>query len=171
VLSGRAGRLLGLPDPAIADGIASVRGVPGRFEAVDEGQPFTVVVDYAHTPNSLGNALRTARDLVPGRVICVFGCGGERDPGKRPLMGEIAARGLMAAIGSGNQEDRRRSWPRSGARAVIVRSTGGAHRSALDWRKPTSPWRKARAGQEIAGRVPRSTIEIAAAPRHLGARA
>jgi UDP-N-acetylmuramoyl-L-alanyl-D-glutamate--2,6-diaminopimelate ligase len=87
-----ASRLLGLPDTAIVDGITSVRGVPGRFEAVDEGQPFSVVVDYAHTPDSLGNVLRTARDLGAGRLICVFGCGGERDVGKRPLMGEIASR-------------------------------------------------------------------------------
>ena len=80
-------RLLELPDDAIVRGIESVRGVPGRFEAVDEGQPFSVVVDYAHTPDSLENALRTARELATGRVICVFGCGGDRDHGKRPLMG------------------------------------------------------------------------------------
>ncbi len=86
-----AARLLGLPDAAIARGVASVRGVPGRFEPVDEGQPFLVVVDYSHTPDSLENALRTARDLVSGRVICVFGCGGDRDRGKRPLMGRVAS--------------------------------------------------------------------------------
>ena len=72
-------RLLELPDDAIVDGIESVRGVPGRFEAIDGGQSFTVVVDYAHTPDSLANALRTARELATARVICVFGCGGDRD--------------------------------------------------------------------------------------------
>jgi UDP-N-acetylmuramoyl-L-alanyl-D-glutamate--2,6-diaminopimelate ligase len=85
-----AARLLGIDDDAIAYGVSELRGVPGRFEAVDEGQPFAVLVDYAHTPDSLENVLRTARDLAQNRVICVFGCGGDRDRGKRPLMGRIA---------------------------------------------------------------------------------
>jgi UDP-N-acetylmuramoyl-L-alanyl-D-glutamate--2,6-diaminopimelate ligase len=91
-------RLLGLPDDAVARGVESVRGVPGRFEPVDEGQPFAVVVDYAHTPDSLANALRTARGLSSGRVICVFGCGGDRDRSKRPLMGEVASRGADLVV-------------------------------------------------------------------------
>jgi UDP-N-acetylmuramoyl-L-alanyl-D-glutamate--2,6-diaminopimelate ligase len=92
VLGAVAGaRLLGIPDEAIAQGVKELRGVPGRFEAVDEGQPFTVLVDYAHTPDSLENVLRTARDLAHNRLICVFGCGGDRDRGKRPLMGRIAS--------------------------------------------------------------------------------
>ena len=85
-----AARLLGIDGDAIAYGVRELRGVPGRFEAVDEGQPFAVLVDYAHTPDSLENVLRTARDLAQNRVICVFGCGGDRDRGKRPLMGRIA---------------------------------------------------------------------------------
>ena len=93
-----AARLLELPDEAISKGVASVRGVPGRFEPVDEGQPFLVVVDYSHTPDSLETALRTARDLADGRVICVFGCGGDRDRGKRPLMGRAASEGSDLAI-------------------------------------------------------------------------
>jgi UDP-N-acetylmuramoyl-L-alanyl-D-glutamate--2,6-diaminopimelate ligase len=86
-----AARLLGIDDEAIVSGIEDVRGVPGRFEPVEEGQPFTVLVDYAHTPDSLENVLRTARELAEGRLICVFGCGGDRDRAKRPLMGKLAA--------------------------------------------------------------------------------
>ena len=86
-----AGLLLDLDEDAIADGIARVDGVPGRFEAIDEGQPFAVVVDYAHTPDSLATVLRAARGLGDGRVIVVFGAGGDRDRGKRPLMGKVAA--------------------------------------------------------------------------------
>jgi len=71
--------------------LEAVPGVPGRVEIVDEGQPFTVVVDYAHTPDGLDNVLRTIRELTNGRVICVFGCGGDRDRSKRPKMGRIAA--------------------------------------------------------------------------------
>jgi UDP-N-acetylmuramoyl-L-alanyl-D-glutamate--2,6-diaminopimelate ligase len=83
-------QLLGVPEEAVQEGIERVPGVPGRFESIDEGQPFAVIVDYAHTPDSLENVLRTARDLSGGRVICVFGCGGDRDRGKRPQMGRVA---------------------------------------------------------------------------------
>jgi UDP-N-acetylmuramoyl-L-alanyl-D-glutamate--2,6-diaminopimelate ligase len=85
-----AARVLGVDDDAIAEGIFAAAGVPGRFEAVDEGQPFTVLVDYAHTPDSLENVLRSAREVTTNRLICVFGCGGDRDRGKRPVMGRLA---------------------------------------------------------------------------------
>ncbi|HSC93257.1 MAG TPA: UDP-N-acetylmuramoyl-L-alanyl-D-glutamate--2,6-diaminopimelate ligase [Gaiellaceae bacterium] len=84
-------RLLEVGDEAIAAGVAAVRGVPGRLEPVDEGQPFAVLVDYAHKPEALANVLREARDLAGGRVLVVFGAGGDRDREKRPLMGRIAA--------------------------------------------------------------------------------
>ncbi len=84
-------RLLGVEDGAVARGVADVGGVPGRFEAVDEGQPFTVLVDYAHTPDALANVLAEARDLATGRLVVVFGCGGDRDRAKRPLMGGVAS--------------------------------------------------------------------------------
>jgi UDP-N-acetylmuramoyl-L-alanyl-D-glutamate--2,6-diaminopimelate ligase len=86
-----AGLLLDLDEDAIAEGVASVTEVSGRFEAIDEGQPFAVVVDYAHTPDSLATVLDAARGLGPGRVIVVFGAGGDRDRGKRPVMGKVAA--------------------------------------------------------------------------------
>jgi UDP-N-acetylmuramoyl-L-alanyl-D-glutamate--2,6-diaminopimelate ligase len=86
-----AARLLGIDEDSIARGLESVRGVPGRFEAIDEGQPFEVVVDYAHKPLALESLLRAVRELGAGRVICVFGCGGDRDREKRPQMGRIAS--------------------------------------------------------------------------------
>jgi len=80
-------------DPkALAEGITSVDQVPGRFERIDEGQRFDVIVDYAHTPAGMETVLGTARELSRGQLICVFGCGGDRDRGKRPLMGEVAER-------------------------------------------------------------------------------
>jgi len=85
-------RALGVPLQQIAAALPQAGRVPGRFEPVDEGQPFAVLIDYAHTPDSLENVLAAARPLTRGRLWCVFGCGGDRDRGKRPLMGEIAAR-------------------------------------------------------------------------------
>src|SRR5919201_1382462 len=87
-----AARLLGIDDDAITAGVEHLAGVPGRFEAVDEGQPFIVLVDYSHKPDALESLLTEARTLATGRLVCVFGCGGDRDRGKRPLMGEIASR-------------------------------------------------------------------------------
>jgi UDP-N-acetylmuramoyl-L-alanyl-D-glutamate--2,6-diaminopimelate ligase len=95
-----AAEALGVDAAAIKRGIESVRGVPGRFEAIDEGQPFTVIVDYAHTPDSLENVLRAARPLG-NRLVAVFGAGGDRDRAKRPLMGrtvaELADRAILTS--------------------------------------------------------------------------
>jgi len=82
----------GMPLAAITEGIAECRGIPGRMERVDDGAPFAVLVDYAHTPDALERAVRVLRSVAEGRLIVVFGCGGDRDRGKRPLMGEATAR-------------------------------------------------------------------------------
>jgi len=76
-----------------AEALAEIPGVPGRFESVRLSQPFQVIVDYAHTPDGLENVVRTARDFTEGRLLTVFGCGGDRDRTKRPLMGEVASQG------------------------------------------------------------------------------
>jgi len=83
--------LSGVPKEAVAAGLEKVQ-VPGRAEPVDTGRDFSVIIDYAHTPDSLRNILETVKDYAPGRVICVFGCGGDRDRSKRPMMGEISGR-------------------------------------------------------------------------------
>ena len=85
------GIALGLPLTAIGRGIEQLRSVSGRFEPINEGQPFRVIVDYAHTDDALEKVLRSARDITNGRLILVFGCGGERDRTKRPAMGKVAA--------------------------------------------------------------------------------
>ncbi len=95
-LAAAAGALrAGVPSDSVEAGLRNIKAVPGRFEAIDEGQDFAVVVDYSHTPDSLDNALSEARLLAQpngGRVLTVFGCGGDRDRGKRPLMGAVAGR-------------------------------------------------------------------------------
>jgi UDP-N-acetylmuramoyl-L-alanyl-D-glutamate--2,6-diaminopimelate ligase len=81
----------GVPLKAVREGLAAMTRVPGRFEKVEVGQDFTVVVDYAHTEDALRRVLAVARELCRGRLITVFGCGGDRDPGKRAPMGRAAA--------------------------------------------------------------------------------
>ncbi|MDA2917737.1 UDP-N-acetylmuramoyl-L-alanyl-D-glutamate--2,6-diaminopimelate ligase, partial [Nitrospinae bacterium AH_259_B05_G02_I21] len=81
------GLQVGVGPEAIREGLEACRAIPGRFERVEAGQDFTVVVDYAHTDDALRNALEAARSLEPGRLLTVFGCGGDRDPLKRPKMG------------------------------------------------------------------------------------
>lgn len=108
-------RQVGIPDDRTVEGIAQLSGVPGRMEPVEAGQSFEVLVDYAHTPDSLENVLRAARPLAAGHaVIAVIGCGGDRDRGKRPLMGAAATElADLTVLTSDN--------PRSEAPAAIIR--------------------------------------------------
>jgi UDP-N-acetylmuramoyl-L-alanyl-D-glutamate--2,6-diaminopimelate ligase len=87
-----AAHAMGVEPRTALEGIGAVKGVPGRLERVDAGQDFSVIVDYAHTDDALRKLLETIRDLCPERIITVFGCGGDRDKTKRPLMGAMAAR-------------------------------------------------------------------------------
>jgi UDP-N-acetylmuramoyl-L-alanyl-D-glutamate--2,6-diaminopimelate ligase len=93
-----AARALGVDDATIARALPGAGGVPGRFEPVDEGQAFAVVVDYSHKPDALDNVLRTAREMATNNLIVVVGAGGDRDRGKRPLMGAAAAKHADAVV-------------------------------------------------------------------------
>src|SRR5579864_1099245 len=116
-----AARALGIADDAIKRGIESVRGVPGRFETVDEGQPFTVIVDYAHKPDALEKVLRAARELAQGRVIAVVGAGGDRDAGKRPLMGKLASE--LADVAIVTSDNPRSEDPQAIIDAIVAGAT------------------------------------------------
>jgi UDP-N-acetylmuramoyl-L-alanyl-D-glutamate--2,6-diaminopimelate ligase len=116
-----ASRLLGIDDAVARAGLESVRAVPGRFEEVDEGQPFTVLVDYAHTPDALANVLRTARELG-GRVICVFGAGGDRDRDKRPQMGRVASE--LADVAIVTSDNPRSEDPRAIIEEIVAGAAG-----------------------------------------------
>lgn len=133
-----ASRLLGVEREAAVRGLEAVRGVPGRFESVDEGQPFEVIVDYSHTPDSLENVLRAAREMTGGRVICVFGCGGDRDRGKRPVMGGIASRLADVAIVTSDN-------PRSEEPMAIIEEILGGMEPGAD----VEPDRRAAIGRAI----------------------
>jgi UDP-N-acetylmuramoyl-L-alanyl-D-glutamate--2,6-diaminopimelate ligase len=113
---------LGLPPAAVLRGLQSVTGVPGRLERVAAGQDFTVIVDYAHTDDALKNLLETVRELRPRRIITVFGCGGDRDRTKRPLMGAVASRSSDVVIVT---SDNPRSEPPESIVEEIVRGMNG----------------------------------------------
>jgi len=114
-----AARALGVGDDVLAEALPRAGRVPGRFEPVDEGQDFTVIVDYSHTPEALANVLRAARDLADGRVLCVFGAGGDRDRAKRPLMG--AAVDALADVAVVTSDNPRSEDPH----AIIAAITAG----------------------------------------------
>lgn len=127
------GVALGLSPDTIAAGIAAAPPVPGRFELVDEGQPFRVAVDYAHKPEALERLLEGARRLGPRRLLTVFGCGGDRDRAKRPVMGRLAARGSDRVIVT--SDNPRHEDPQAILEAIwkgVEEVPGGPERSVLE---------------------------------------
>ena len=117
----------GINPECIQAALEAFVSVPGRFELVDGGQDFSVIVDYAHTPDGLENILHTARQIAKKRIITVFGCGGDRDRGKRPLMTQAALQGA----------DIRREWEQTawGARLQACRAVLRAGRGPMHgWR-------------------------------------
>ncbi|HKE98551.1 MAG TPA: UDP-N-acetylmuramoyl-L-alanyl-D-glutamate--2,6-diaminopimelate ligase [Actinomycetes bacterium] len=146
---------LGVALDTAAAGLAALPGVPGRLERVDAGRPYSVLVDYAHTPDSLDSSLRAARAAAPGRVLVVFGCGGDRDRGKRPLMGEIAARlADVAVITSDN--------PRSeDPGAIVAEVAEGARRAGGPGRWLVEVDRRAAIRQALALAGPGDVVLIA----------
>lgn len=126
-----AARQVGIPEDAAARGIAELSGVPGRMEPVEGGQPFEVLVDYAHTPDSLENVLLAARPLADGHsVIAVLGCGGDRDRGKRPLMGEAATR--LADLSILTSDNPRSEDPEAIVREIEVGARRGGGRYVVE---------------------------------------
>jgi UDP-N-acetylmuramoyl-L-alanyl-D-glutamate--2,6-diaminopimelate ligase len=143
-------RAMGVSLDTALSAIETAGEVPGRFQGVDEGQPFAVLVDYAHTPDSLENVLRTARPLAQGTLRVVFGAGGDRDRGKRPLMGEIAARLADDVIVTSDN-------PRSeDPEAIIEEILAGIHRPVQH-----DPDRKRAIEQAIASAAPGDVVVIA----------
>jgi UDP-N-acetylmuramoyl-L-alanyl-D-glutamate--2,6-diaminopimelate ligase len=146
-----AAHTLGIDAESAAAALSAAERVPGRFEPVDEGQGFAVLVDYAHTPDSLDNVLRAARLITEGRVMCVFGCGGDRDRDKRPLMGRIAAElSDLAVVTSDNP----RSEDPEAIIAEILTGSGGAG-------VEVEPDRRAAIALALDSALPGDTVVIA----------
>ncbi len=143
-------RALGVSADTCASAIERAGQVPGRFQTVDEGQDFAVLVDYAHTPDSLENVLSAARGLTDGRLHVVFGCGGDRDRGKRPLMGEIARRLADRVIVTSDN-------PRSeDPEAIIAEILAGAGPNVEH-----NPERREAIAEAVAGAAPGDVVVIA----------
>lgn len=156
-------RALGVRDRDARSALATFAGVPGRLERVDGGRPFAVVVDYAHTPDALERALAACREHARGRVLCVFGCGGDRDRGKRPLMGAIAAR--LADRAWVTNDNPRTEDPAAIAAEITAGAPGSGLTTVLDRREAiAAALAAARAGDVllVAGKGHETTQTIGA---------
>ncbi len=150
-----AAHALGLDLAACAEALGRAEQVPGRFEAIDEGQPFAVIVDYAHTPDSLDNVLRAARRIASRRVVSVFGCGGDRDRDKRPLMGRAGAElSELAVVTSDNP---RSEQPEAIITEILAGIEGGADHPAVK----VEPDRRAAIALALSQAGPGDTVVIA----------
>ena len=121
---------LGLELEAVAGALAQARGVKGRIEVVPTPTDYTVIIDYAHTPDALENILTTVRDFTPGRVICVFGCGGDRDRSKRPVMGAIAS--ALADTAVVTSDNPRTEEPGAIIRDILAGMDGGGAEAVVE---------------------------------------
>jgi UDP-N-acetylmuramoyl-L-alanyl-D-glutamate--2,6-diaminopimelate ligase len=145
---------LGVPAAEVAAAIAAVGNVPGRLERVEAGQPYAILVDYAHTPDALERLLGWVREVTDKKIILVFGCGGDRDRGKRAPMGEIAGRRADIAISTSDN-------PRSEDPAAILEDVeqGLARSGATKYLKIVDRREAIRAAVELAN--PGTVIVIA----------
>ncbi|MGI9019996.1 MAG: UDP-N-acetylmuramoyl-L-alanyl-D-glutamate--2,6-diaminopimelate ligase [Solirubrobacterales bacterium] len=146
---------LGVRGAEAAGALAGAEQVPGRLEPVDEGQPFAVLVDYAHTPDSLDNVLRAARRITSGRVICVFGAGGDRDRHKRPLMSAAAA--ALADLAVVNSDNPRSEDPE----AILAEIQAGMARDGARAEIRSEVDRRAAIAMALAAAVSGDTVVIA----------
>jgi UDP-N-acetylmuramoyl-L-alanyl-D-glutamate--2,6-diaminopimelate ligase len=151
-----AAALVGVDPATIARGLSAAAPVPGRFEPVDAGQTFTVIVDYAHKPDALDQALTAARELVTGagELTVVFGAGGDRDRAKRPLMGEVAARLADHVVLTDDN-------PRSEDPAEILAAIAAGVPATARHRVRTEPDRRRAIGQAVAAARPGGVVVIA----------
>jgi UDP-N-acetylmuramoyl-L-alanyl-D-glutamate--2,6-diaminopimelate ligase len=154
LLAVAAAEVIGIDPATAAEGIAACTGVPGRMERVDAGQAFTVLVDYAHTPDSLANVLRTMRAVTPGRVMVVVGCGGNRDAGKRPLMGTVAVQLADDAIFTSDN-------PRTEDPQAIVDAMVDGAREVASARYSTQLDRRAAIAEALRTAAPGDVVVIA----------
>jgi UDP-N-acetylmuramoyl-L-alanyl-D-glutamate--2,6-diaminopimelate ligase len=158
-----AARALGVTPEAAVRGFAAFAGVPGRLERVPVARPFTVVVDYAHTPDALERALGACREHAAARVLCVFGCGGDRDRGKRPQMGALAAKGSDRAWVT--NDNPRTEDPAAIAAEIVAGAPGAGLEVVLDRREAiAAAIREAGAGDVVlvAGKGHETTQTIGA---------